>query len=57
MPELSENKVEFGLKNFHYSVLTQDTAGITYATPVGIPGAVSLTIDAVGDINKYYADD
>ena len=58
MPEtLSENKVEFGLKNFHYSVLTQAVAGITYATPVGIPGAVSLTIDAVGDIIKFYADD
>lgn len=53
---MSENKVQFNLKNVHYAVLT-DTAGvITYATPVAVPGAVSLTLDPQGSMKKFYAD-
>lgn len=53
---MSENKVQFNLKNVHYAVLT-DTAGvITYGTPVAVPGAVTLSLEPQGDIKKFYAD-
>lgn len=52
MPDPVENKVRFGLKNVYYSVLS----GSTYATPVAIPGAVSLDMSPAGDTNKFYAD-
>lgn len=52
-----ENKVLFGLKNVHYALMSTDTQGnISYGTPVAIPGAVSLSLEAQGDSNKFYAD-
>ena len=57
---MSENKVQFNLKNVHYSVVTETvTSGVTsytYATPVAVPGAVTLTLDPVGDVTPFYAD-
>lgn len=54
---MPENKVKFGLKKCYYSVIT-DTAGVyTYATPVAMPGAVSLTAAKAGDSQVYEADD
>jgi phi13 family phage major tail protein len=51
------NKVKFGLKNVHYSVIT-DTAGvITFGTPVKMPGAVNLLLNPKGDKVEFYADD
>lgn len=57
MPDM-KNKVKYGLKNAHYAPLTVDENGYaSYSTPVPIPGSVSLTMDAQGDTETFYADD
>ena len=55
---MGENKVRFGLKNVYYSKLTEstDSTNNTFATPVAVPGAVSLTLDANVADNTFYAD-
>lgn len=52
---MAENKVRFNLKNVHYAVLTLGTTP-TYATPVAVPGAVSLDLSAEGEASPFYAD-
>ena len=53
-----KNKVRFGLKNCHYAKATFDENGnVTYATPVRLPGAVSLSLDPEGENENFYADD
>ena len=49
-------KVKFGLKNVHIAVMTDGTSA-PYAKPIKFPGAKSLSLEAQGDINKFYADD
>ena len=49
---IAENKVRFGLKNVHYAVWD----GTAYGTPVAVPGAVNLDLDASGEMTKFYAD-
>lgn len=57
---MSENKVQFNLKNVHYAVLTEEVSGnnttYSWGSPVKVPGAVSLSLDQQGEITKFYAD-
>lgn len=53
-----ENKVEFGLRNCYYSVITVNESGeLQYGTPKRLPGAVSITFDKSGDLIRFKADD
>ena len=51
------NKIKYGISKCYYAVATDDGAGnLTYANPVALPGAVSISLDAQGDSNTFYAD-
>lgn len=52
MPE--KDKVKFGIKNVHIFPMLSDAP--TYDDVIAVPGAVSLSLNAQGDINKFYAD-
>ena len=50
------NKVNFGLSNCYYAKATVTGGAVTYATPVAIPGAVSLSLSAEGGNTDFFAD-
>ncbi len=52
----ADNKIKFNLKNVHVAVLTKANGEYTYGTPVALPGAVSLSMEAEGESNPFYAD-
>ncbi|MEI2317635.1 major tail protein [Bacillus paramobilis] len=53
-----ENKVIFGLKNVHYSVITEDLLGkVTYGEIGRLPGAVEMKLEPKGEQSDFYADD
>lgn len=52
-----KNKVKFGLSNVHIAkMIIGEEGDITYGTPFPIKGAVSLSLDAEGDSEPFYAD-
>lgn len=51
------NKVKFNICNVHYASIATATNGeLTFATPVSMPGAVSLSLDPNGEPESFYAD-
>ena len=54
---MAENKVQFGLKNVHYAVLTESAnAAPSFGTPKAVPGAVTLTLAQASAETNFYAD-
>lgn len=51
------DKVKFGIRNVHVFPIESVTAGVpSYGDAIAVPGAVSFSASAQGDINKFYAD-
>lgn len=52
-----KNKVKFNICNVHYALQTiGDNGDVSFGTPVSMPGAVSLSLDANGEPSNFYAD-
>jgi phi13 family phage major tail protein len=56
---MADNKVIFGLKNVHYSVISEDemTGEMVYGVPAPLRGAVEISLEARGETSDFFADD
>lgn len=51
------NKVQFGLKNVHYALLTEtEDEAPTWGTPKKLAGAVNIELSQESSVNNFYAD-
>jgi phi13 family phage major tail protein len=52
-----KNKVKYNLRNAHYAMLSVSEEGtVSYGSPVPMPGSVSISLDANGEPENFYAD-
>ena len=52
-----KNKVKYNLKNAHYAMLSiGENGAVSYGTPTAMPGLVSISLDANGEPENFYAD-
>lgn len=55
---MAENRIEYGLKNVHIAVITNEANGVTtYAPPFKLEGALSLKQNSKSENTLIYADD
>lgn len=47
------SKVKFNIKNGHYAPKKDDGS---YGKPIAVPGAVSISLEAQGELTAFYAD-